>query len=128
MDATLHLVRYLKSHSDQGIFFPVSSSFQLKGYCDADWANCVDSISSLTGYCIFLGHSLISWKIKKYTTVARSTAEAEYLSLGATACELCWISYMLQDFHVPISTLIPLYCDNQTFLHIVANPVFHERT
>ncbi|KAL2232768.1 UNVERIFIED_CONTAM: Retrovirus-related Pol polyprotein from transposon RE1 [Sesamum indicum] len=128
MDAALHLVRYLKGNSDRGIFFPASSSFQLKAYCDADWANCVDSRRSLTGYCIFLGDSLVSWKTKKQTTVARSTAEAEYRSLGTTACELRWISYLLQDLCVPVSTPIPLDCDNQAALHIVANPVFHERT
>ncbi|KAL0431063.1 UNVERIFIED_CONTAM: Retrovirus-related Pol polyprotein from transposon RE2 [Sesamum radiatum] len=72
--------------------------------------------------------ALISWKTKKQTTVARSTIEAEYRSLGITACELQWISYLLQDFGLFVSTPIPLYCDNQAATHIVANPVFHERT
>ncbi|KAL0400000.1 UNVERIFIED_CONTAM: Retrovirus-related Pol polyprotein from transposon RE1 [Sesamum radiatum] len=74
------------------------------------------------------GPALISWKSKKQTTVARSTAEAEYRSMGTTACELQWISYMLHDFQLSVPTPIPLYCDNQAATHIVANPVFHERT
>ncbi|KAL0453131.1 UNVERIFIED_CONTAM: Retrovirus-related Pol polyprotein from transposon RE1 [Sesamum latifolium] len=86
MEAALHLVRYLKSCPESGLFFPVSTPFTLTGYCDADWASCVDSRHSLMGYCIFLGGSLISWKTKKHTTVARSTAEAEYRSLGTTVC------------------------------------------
>ncbi|KAK4384522.1 hypothetical protein Sango_3052300 [Sesamum angolense] len=90
------------------------------------WASCVDSCRSLTGYYIFLGDALISWKTKKQPTVARSVAEAEYRSMGFTVCKLCWISYLLQ--HVPVSLPIPLYCDNQADLHIVVNPVFHERT
>ncbi|MCI50237.1 copia protein, partial [Trifolium medium] len=33
-----------------------------------------------------------------------------------------------QDLHVTCSKLPVLYCDNQSALHIAANPVFHERT
>ncbi|KAL0322188.1 UNVERIFIED_CONTAM: Retrovirus-related Pol polyprotein from transposon RE1 [Sesamum calycinum] len=128
MDAALHLVRYLKGCPDRGLFFSSSNSFTLTAFCDADWASCVDSRRSLTGYCIFLVQALISWKTKKQTTVARSTAEAEYRSLGTTVCELQWLSYLLSDFHISVPRPIPVYCDNQAAIHIVANPVFHERT
>ncbi|KAK4406689.1 Retrovirus-related Pol polyprotein from transposon RE1 [Sesamum angolense] len=80
---------------------------------------------SLTGYRIFLGGALISWKTKKQSTIARSTAEAEYHSLGTTVSELQWISYVLQDLRIHVTTPIPLHCDNLATLHIIANPVFH---
>ncbi|KAL0349477.1 UNVERIFIED_CONTAM: Retrovirus-related Pol polyprotein from transposon RE1 [Sesamum radiatum] len=82
MDAAMHLVRYLKGCPNLGLFFPSSNLLVLKAYCDADWASYVDSCRSLTGYCVFLGNFLISWKTKKQSTVSRSTAEAEYRSLG----------------------------------------------
>ncbi|KAL0420844.1 UNVERIFIED_CONTAM: Retrovirus-related Pol polyprotein from transposon RE1 [Sesamum latifolium] len=128
MDATLHLVRYLKGSPDQGLFFPVSNSPNLRAFCDADWAGFIDSWRSLSDYCIFLGHALVSWKSKKQSIVARSTAEVEYRSLGTTICELKWISYLLQDLHLVSATPILVYCDNQAAIHIVANLVFHERT
>ncbi|KAL0416181.1 UNVERIFIED_CONTAM: Retrovirus-related Pol polyprotein from transposon RE1, partial [Sesamum latifolium] len=128
MEVALHLVRYLKGCPDRGLFFPSSNSFAVSAFCDADCAGCVDSRRSLTGYCIFLGDALIYWKTKKQTTVAQSTVEAEYRSLGTIACKLQWISFLLQDFGLAVATPIPLYCDNQTATHIVANPVFHERT
>ncbi|KAL0426175.1 UNVERIFIED_CONTAM: Retrovirus-related Pol polyprotein from transposon RE2 [Sesamum radiatum] len=127
-DAALHLVRYLKGSLNKGLFYSAHSPLTLKAYSDADWASCVDSRRSLTGYCIFLGGSLVSWKTKKQNTVSRSTAEAEYRSMGTTVCELTWIVYLLRDFGVQIPTPIPFLCDNQAALHIVANPVFHERT
>ncbi|KAK4399648.1 Retrovirus-related Pol polyprotein from transposon RE1 [Sesamum angolense] len=114
--------------AQRGLFFPASTPFTFTAYCDTYWASCADSHLSLIGYCIFLGVALISWKTKKQTTVARSTAEAEYHNLGTTICELQWVTYLLSDLSIQVSTPIPLYCDNQVAIHIVANPVFHERT
>ncbi|KAL0435806.1 UNVERIFIED_CONTAM: Retrovirus-related Pol polyprotein from transposon RE1 [Sesamum radiatum] len=82
--AALHIVRYLKGSPALGIFFPSSSSFELTAYCDADWASCPESRRSLSGFCIFLGGALVSWKTKKQSTVSRSTAETEYRSMAAT--------------------------------------------
>ncbi|KAL2250242.1 UNVERIFIED_CONTAM: Retrovirus-related Pol polyprotein from transposon RE1 [Sesamum indicum] len=82
--AALHVVRYLKGSPSLGLFFPAANSLELQAFCDADWASCPDSRSSLTGFCVFLGPALISWKTKKQSTVSRSTAEAEYRSLAAT--------------------------------------------
>ncbi|KAL0360589.1 UNVERIFIED_CONTAM: Retrovirus-related Pol polyprotein from transposon RE1 [Sesamum radiatum] len=127
-NATLHLVKYLKGTPCIGLFFPAEANFSLKAYSDADWAACVDTRRSLTGYFIFLGSALISWKTKKQSTVSRSTAEAEYRSMGTTVCELTWIFNLLQDLNITIPTPIPFLCDNRAALHIVANPVFHERT
>ncbi|KAL0315370.1 UNVERIFIED_CONTAM: hypothetical protein Sradi_5415200 [Sesamum radiatum] len=66
--------------------------------------------------------------MKKQFTVSRSSGEAEYRSLAAIVYELHRISYILKDLGVDIVTPIPLFCDNKVAQHIMANPVFHERT
>ncbi|KAL0315481.1 UNVERIFIED_CONTAM: Retrovirus-related Pol polyprotein from transposon RE1 [Sesamum radiatum] len=38
------------------------------------------------------------------------------------------LSYLLQDSKIDLPTPIPLYCDNQAAVQIVANSVFHVRT
>ncbi|KAL0383129.1 UNVERIFIED_CONTAM: Retrovirus-related Pol polyprotein from transposon TNT 1-94 [Sesamum calycinum] len=57
--AALHVVRYLKGNPSKGIFLPASNLFQLKAFCDADWASCADTRRSLSGFCIFLGDAPI---------------------------------------------------------------------
>ncbi|KAL2228468.1 UNVERIFIED_CONTAM: putative mitochondrial protein [Sesamum indicum] len=127
-NAALHVVRYLKGCPSLGLFLPAVNSLDLQGYCDADWASCSDSRSSLTDFCIFLGGPLVSWKTKKQSTVSHSSAEAEYRSLAAMVCELRWLPFLLADFGVSLSLPVSLFCDNKAALHILANPVFHERT
>ncbi|KAK6153758.1 hypothetical protein DH2020_013397 [Rehmannia glutinosa] len=127
-DAALHVVKYLKGSPSSGIFYPAASDSLLHAFSDADWGTCPDTRKSITGYCIFLGGSLLSWKTKKQTTISRSSAEAEYRALASTVCELQWLTYIAQDLHFPISLPITLWCDNQCCYPYYLNPVFHERT
>jgi hypothetical protein len=73
LQAAHHLLRYLKATTGQGIFFPAVPNLKVSAYVDADWGSCLDSRKSTTGFCIYLGHALISWKSKKQATVARSS-------------------------------------------------------
>ena len=75
-----------------------------------------------------LGDSLISWRSKKQTVVARSSTEAEYRALAATTAELIWLRCLLQDLGIDCSTATQLHCDNQSAIQIAHNVVFHERT
>jgi hypothetical protein len=109
-------------------FFPRDSQLHLIGFSDADWAGCKDTRRSISGQCFFIGKSLISWRTKKQLTISRSSSEAEYRALAAATCELQWLLYLFQDLHIDSIKLPVLYCDNQSAIHIAANPVFHERT
>ncbi|KAL8131684.1 hypothetical protein AgCh_007576 [Apium graveolens] len=74
MQAAKKLLRYLASNPGQGIILSSQSATQLTAYCDSDWASCEFSRKSTSGQCILLGASPISWKTKKQSVVARSSA------------------------------------------------------
>ncbi|XP_076948411.1 uncharacterized protein LOC143620654 [Bidens hawaiensis] len=83
---------------------------------------------SVTGFCVFLGKSLISWKSKKQDVVSRSSAEAEYRAMCSTNCEIIWIMNLLSELGIKISLPVSLFCDSTVAISIAANPVFHDRT
>ncbi|WKA06380.1 hypothetical protein VitviT2T_024283 [Vitis vinifera] len=126
--AVLRILRYLKGTLFHGLFYSAQSPLVLRAFSDADWAGDPTDRRSTTGYCFLLGSSLISWRSKKQTFVARSSTEAEYRALADTTSELLWLRWLLKDLGVSTSSATPLYYDNQSAIHIAHNDVFHERT
>ncbi|GJR31062.1 ribonuclease H-like domain-containing protein [Tanacetum coccineum] len=99
-----------------------------KVYADSDWAKCLVTRRSISGYCVIYNGCLVSWKSKKQATLSKSSTEAEYRSMAAATYELMWIMNILKGLKV--TNLLPteLFCDNSAAIQIAANPVMHEKT
>jgi hypothetical protein len=122
------ILRYLRGTITHGITISATPSTTLKAYSDADWAGCPDTRRSTSGYCIFLGDSLVSWSSKRQTTTSRSSAEAEYRAVANAAAECCWLHNLLQELHVVVDKATVIYCDNVSAVYLSENPVHHRRT
>ena len=82
----------------------------------------------MTGFNVYLGNSMISWKSKKQGTISKSSCEVEYRAMTTVICEIQLLVYLLQDLKVPFEQPSLLYCDNDSTRYIARNPVIHERT
>ncbi|XP_020703349.1 uncharacterized protein LOC110114717 [Dendrobium catenatum] len=121
------LLRYIKGTILFGL--PISSgSLELSAFSDSDWAGDPIDRKSTSGYCAFLGNSLISWHVKKQKTVARSSSEAEYRALATATTDIIWLRRLLQEFQLNVSQPTRLFCDNISAMVIATNPIFHART
>jgi hypothetical protein len=114
--AVKRIFRYLVHTPNLGLWYPKGSTFDLLGYSDSDYASCKVDRKSTTETCQFLVRSLVSWSSKKQNSVALSTAEAEYVAVGACCAQLLWMKQTLSDYICEFSK-IPLLCDNESAIN-----------
>ena len=76
--AAIRILRYLQGITNRTLLTSSSSHLHLLGFTDFDWAGDVNDQHSTTGFAIFLGSSLISWKSKQQEVVSRSSSKSEY--------------------------------------------------
>ncbi|KAL5564653.1 hypothetical protein UlMin_027817 [Ulmus minor] len=112
--AILRILRYLRGTIFHSLLLPSTSSLDLRAYSDADHGRDPTSRKFVTGFCIFLGDSLISWKSKKQTVVSQSSTEVEYHAMASTTKEIVWLRWLLVDMGVSLSHPTPMYCDKKS--------------
>lgn len=127
-EAVYRILRYLKGSPGKGLMFEKHGHLEIEVFTDADWAGSTMDRRSTSGYCTFVGGNLVTWKSKKQSVVARSSAEAEFRSVAHGVCEVMWIKGILDELQIPSSIPMKVYCDNKAAIAIAHNPVLHERT
>jgi len=84
---------------------------QLSAYCDGDHGGCEDMSRSTSGVLLKYGKSCIGWQSKRQSTVAVSTAEAEYVAAYKAAQEVSWYRMFLKGLGVA-------FTENATILRV----------
>lgn len=127
LDAVYRILRYLKGSPGKGLWFKTNGHLNVDGYSDADWASCLDDRWSTSGFCVFVGGNLVSWRSKKQPVVSKSTAEAEYRAMSQGLSEILWIRGLLLELKILRQGPLNLWCDNKSAICIANNPVQHDR-
>jgi hypothetical protein len=128
MEAVYRILRYLKSSPGKGLLFSRHGHLKIEAYTDADWAGSIMDRRSTSGYCTFVGGNLVTWRSKKQSVVARSSAEAEFRAMAHGVCEILWLKILLKELGFDSKDFVCLYCDNKAAINIAHNPVQHDRT
>ncbi|KAJ3674034.1 hypothetical protein LUZ60_006026 [Juncus effusus] len=77
--------------------------------------------------CQFFGGNLVSWSSRKQNSVALSSAEAEYVTVGSCCAQILWLNQTLGDYGLNFRK-VPILCDNTSAIYIAKNPVQHSKT
>ena len=118
----------MKEASRRGILYKKHGHTRIECFSDVDWVGSKKDRRSTSGYCVFFGGNLISWKTKKQSVVSRSIVESEYRAMTQSVCKIMWIHQLLMEVGMETSVPTKLWCDNQAAMHIAFNPVFYEWT
>ena len=129
--AVKRIFRYLKGTRDFALTYggddPEINNEDLNIYCDADWASSHDR-KSTSGFVIILAGGAVAWSSKKQTSVALSTAEAEYVAATHVAKQVLWHRTLLEELGIFVPNTSTIFSDNQAAIAIAHNPEFHART
>ncbi|KAD7117276.1 hypothetical protein E3N88_04544 [Mikania micrantha] len=113
--AVKRIFRYLQGTQSLGIWYSTGHSCKLVAFSDSDYAGCKLSRKSTSGGCQFLGNCQVSWQSKKQTSVATSTAEAEYIAAASCTSQILWLQSQLLDYGIK-ELKTPLLMDSASAL------------
>jgi hypothetical protein len=126
--AAKHVLRYLRGTIGYGLRYVLDGKMKLQGYTDSDWAGSAVDRKSTSGCCFSLGSSVSSWLSRKQTSVALSTAEAEYIAANVASRESVWLRKLLAGlFDLELEPTL-IHCDNQSCVKLSENHVFHDNS
>ena len=87
------------------------------GYSDADRAGDGEDRRSTSGYIFYLSGGPVSWKTRKQSCVALSTAESEYVALASAVQEAVWLRQLMTDLKCTPRGATVINEDNQSVIH-----------
>jgi hypothetical protein len=124
LEQAKRVFRYLKQTLSLHLEFSSSSvpgspveNNQLWGYVNSDWAGCPDTRRSSSGYVLMLNGSAVSWRCKRQSVYALSSAEAEFIAASSMVQEVIFLRKFLANLGFEQTNPTPIYADNETCIH-----------
>jgi hypothetical protein len=121
-----YICRYLAGTPNYALVYNGRGGDGLIGFADSDWASDPTTRKSTTGYLVKLANGVICWNSRAQKSIALSSTEAEYMSLGDTCRQLVWICSLFLELGIKLKP-IPLCGDNQGSIFLASNLVQEKR-
>ncbi|RVX07413.1 Retrovirus-related Pol polyprotein from transposon TNT 1-94 [Vitis vinifera] len=121
--AAKKVMRYLQGTKDYKLMYRWTNNLEVVGNSDSDFAGCVDSRKSTSGYIFILVSGAISWRSVKQTMTATSTMKAEFISCFEATSHGVWLKSFIFGLRVmdSISRPLSIYCDNSAAVFMAKN-------
>ena len=117
-----HIMRYLNGTRNYRLLYDKEKVTDFIGYSDAYWV--IWMTAGTSGYVFKLSGAAVSWRSKKQSCVALSTAEAEYMALTSAAQEAVWMQRLQNDLNEASVKSTLIYEDNQSTICMAKNPQY----
>ncbi|WVZ02271.1 hypothetical protein V8G54_023077 [Vigna mungo] len=128
-EALKWMLRYIRGSLGTGLFF--QNNFQgggyIEGFVDSDFAGCMDTRKSRSGYVFTLFGTAVSWRSTLQSVVALSTTEAEYYALAEGVKEALWLKGLVRELGFDQKSVC-VHCDSQSAIHLANHQIYHSRT
>ena len=100
-----------------------TNNLNVIGYSDSDFAGCVDSHKSTSGYIFMIAGGAISCRSVKKTLTATSTMEVEFVSCFEATSHGVWLKSLISGLKIvdTISRPLRIFCDNSTVVFVAKN-------
>ena len=118
-----NILQYVQGTKSFGVHYATSSSLELVGFSDLDWARDPTYRNSTSGFVFMLVEGPICWSSKKQHTISLSSAEDEYMEAVNASTQCVWLQGILQEFDVPFDYPNTIWVDNQSAVKISTNLV-----
>jgi hypothetical protein len=108
-------LRYIQGTNDFMLMYERSDSLEIVGYSNSDFAGCLDTDRSTSGYVFKLTGGAISWSSYKQTVMTSSMMYAEFVAYYEAMGQAIWLKKFVPGLRVVDSIKRPLrlYCDNE---------------
>jgi hypothetical protein len=84
-------LRYIQGTKGLMLNYERSDSLEIVGYSDSDFAGCLDTDRSTSGYVFKLAGGAISWSSSKQTVMTSSTMYVEFVAYYETVGQAMWL-------------------------------------
>jgi len=93
----------------------------IEGFSDSDWAGCVDTRRSTSGFVWIMGGGAICWRSRLQMIIALSSTEAKYVGTTPAVQEVVWLRDLLCKLGITDNSPSLLNMDNWGAVSLTCN-------